>query len=132
MEIRLFGGLEALIDSQPLPPLHSRKGRYLLALLALRHDRETERAWLAGVLWPESAESQALFNLRQCLSDLRHALGAEAERVYSPTPRTLRLLAAHLRRNFCPGTPHPPLGGPLWTGYNLRSYIKFFLGNPHE
>src|SRR5689334_743196 len=91
MEMRLFGPFDVLISGQPLPRLHSRKGHWLLALLALRHDRETERSWLAGTLWPESTEQQALFNLRQCLADLRRALGPESHRLLSPTPRTLRL-----------------------------------------
>src|SRR5262249_12062981 len=35
--------------------------------------------------------SQAAYNLRRSLTDLRHALGREAHRLRSPTPHTLRL-----------------------------------------
>jgi DNA-binding SARP family transcriptional activator len=71
--------------------LRSRTGRYLLAFLALHHDRPLERDWLAGILWPDSTDRHALRNLRQTLTDLRHALGEEARRFLSPTPRSLRL-----------------------------------------
>jgi DNA-binding SARP family transcriptional activator len=49
------------------------------------------RSWLAGVLWPDSPEPRAFTSLRESLKDLRHALGAEAGRLRSPTPRTLCL-----------------------------------------
>src|SRR5947207_14739131 len=89
--IRLFGPFEAQLAGQPLPPLRSRKGEWLLALLVLRHGREVERDWLKGLLWPESREPQASANLRQSLADLRRALGPEAGRLRSPKPRTVCL-----------------------------------------
>lgn len=46
-----------------------------MALLALRQGRETERAWLAATLWPETEESRGRFYLRRTLSELREALG---------------------------------------------------------
>ena len=76
LHIQLMGGFEARIDGKPLPHLRSRKVQWLLALLILRHEQAMDRAWLAGTLWPDSAPSQALYNLRQSLSNLRHALGA--------------------------------------------------------
>jgi predicted ATPase/DNA-binding SARP family transcriptional activator len=57
----------------------------------LRHDREVERGWLAGTLWPESDGTTALTYLRQSLTDLRHALGEASPLLLSPSPRTLRL-----------------------------------------
>lgn len=98
LEIRLFGTFDVLVQGAPIPPLRTSRGQWLLALLALRHDRDTLREWLAGTLWPDSDESHALANLRRSLNDLRHALGNEAERVYSPSTRTLRL---DLRDAFC-------------------------------
>jgi DNA-binding SARP family transcriptional activator len=71
--------------------LPSRKGAYLVALLALRHDREVERSYLAGLLWPDSEQEKALFNLRQTLLHLRQALGSEAWRIAAPARHTLRL-----------------------------------------
>jgi DNA-binding SARP family transcriptional activator len=91
LAIFLFGPFEARVHGAPLPRLRSRKGQWLLALLALRAGATLERAWLAGTLWPDSPETQALASLRMALTDLRGALGAEAGRVSSPTPQTLRL-----------------------------------------
>ena len=71
LEIRLFGPFDVRLDGEPLRPLRSRKGQWILALLALRHDREVARDWLAGTLWPDSDESQALGSLRAGQDELR-------------------------------------------------------------
>ena len=71
LKVCLFGAFDAHVHGQPLPRLRTRRGRWLLALLVLRHDREVERGWLAGTLWPESSERDALRSLRQTLADLR-------------------------------------------------------------
>jgi DNA-binding SARP family transcriptional activator len=89
--IRMLGLLQIERGGVPLPRLRSRKGHWILALLLLRHPGEVERAWLAGTLWPDSPPAQALANLRNSLRDLRRALGSEAHRLLSPTPRTLAL-----------------------------------------
>lgn len=81
-----------------MPALRTRKGQWLLALLALHPEREARRDELAVTLWPDSDESAALANLRRSLNDLRHALSSEAARLLSPTPRTLRL---DLTNAFC-------------------------------
>ncbi len=73
--IRMFGPMAVYVGGIPLPRLRSRKTLDLLALLALRADRSVARNWLAGMLWPDSIESQALAYLRQNLSELRSALG---------------------------------------------------------
>ena len=91
LTIHLFGPFEARVNGMPLPRLRTRKGQWLLALLALRHDRDVERSWLAGTLWPDSDEPQALQSLRMALTDLRRALGAEAPRILAPTNSVLRL-----------------------------------------
>ena len=89
LRLRLFGPFDAWVEGAPLPRLRSRKGQWLLALLALRHGRPVERTWLAAALWPESSESQGLANLRLSLTDLRHAMGPAASRLRAPTPYTL-------------------------------------------
>jgi DNA-binding SARP family transcriptional activator len=89
--LRLFGPLDVRLSGEPLPRLRSRKGQWLLALLTLRHDAEVSRSWLAGLLWPDSSEAQALAGLRNSLMDLRRAMGPEGHRLESPTPATLRL-----------------------------------------
>ena len=90
--MQLFGQPTLSINGKPTEPLRTRKGFWLLALLALRHGRDVERSWLAGTLWADSEESQALYNLRRSLSDLRRVLGAEACCIAAPTPHTLRLV----------------------------------------
>ena len=89
--LNLFGPLEVRVHDTPLARLHSRKGLWLLALLALRQGRTVERDWIVGTLWPESSESQGLYNLRQNLSILRHALDSEGARLCTPTRHTLAL-----------------------------------------
>jgi predicted ATPase/class 3 adenylate cyclase len=83
--------LELLLNGMPLPRLGRRKGHWLLAALVLRQGCEVERSWLAGLLWPESSEREANASLRVTLSHLRGALGPEADRLRSPTLRTLCL-----------------------------------------
>src|SRR4051794_17578111 len=91
MILRLFGDFEVQVDSRPAPPVRYRKSHWLLALLALHRGRELDRAWLSGLLWPDSSGSQALYNLRRSLAELRRVLGPEGQRLGSPTPRTVAL-----------------------------------------
>lgn len=93
--LRLFGPFDMRLKGAPLPALRTRKHQWLLALLALRHDRQVDRDWLAGTLWPESPASQALYNLRRCLSELRRALGAEGERLSASAARSISLTLAN-------------------------------------
>src|SRR5262249_35901799 len=81
--------LAVCLQGTLIPPLRSRKARWLLALLVLRRGRPVERDWLAGLLWPESSQSRALYSLRRRLTDLRRALGDQAARLRAPSPRTL-------------------------------------------
>lgn len=91
LRISLFGPMEVRIGSRLLPRLRSRKGLWLLALLALRAGRPVDRDWLAATLWPECDEAHQRRSLRQSLHDLRLALGPEARRLICDAPRTLRL-----------------------------------------
>jgi predicted ATPase/class 3 adenylate cyclase/DNA-binding SARP family transcriptional activator len=91
LSLSLFGPFEVSLNGVDLPRLRTRKGQWLLALLALRHDTDVKRAWLAGTLWPDSPDSFALASLRKSLTDLRRALGPEAGRLRSPTPDSLSL-----------------------------------------
>jgi non-specific serine/threonine protein kinase len=84
-------GLLGPFQLAPLAERCSRKGEWLLALLVLRRGREADRALLAGMLWPDTSEPQALYNLRRELTRLRRALGDEGERLRSPSPHTLTL-----------------------------------------
>src|SRR5580700_7085757 len=89
LDIRLFGPFDVQMNGEPMPHLRTRKGQWLLALLILRRGVATERSWLAGTLWPDSTEGQAMANLRLSLTDLRSALAEEAVRIKSPTSKEL-------------------------------------------
>src|SRR5947209_19794113 len=91
LAIALLGPFAVRVNGEPLSRLRWRKGEAILALLTLRHDRPVERAWLAGLLWPEAADSQGLATLRRYLTGLRRALGPEAPRLGAPTSATLSL-----------------------------------------
>lgn len=86
-----MGPPEVSVNGRALPRLRTKKGVYLLALLALRKGREVDRTWLASTLWPDSTEAQALSSLRRTLTDLRTALGNQEYRLRSPSPTTLAL-----------------------------------------
>jgi predicted ATPase/DNA-binding SARP family transcriptional activator len=91
MILRLFGDFAVQVESRTAPPVRYRKSHWLLALLALHRGQEVDRAWLSALLWPDSSGSQALYNLRRSLAELRRVLGPEGPRLGSPTPRTLAL-----------------------------------------
>jgi DNA-binding SARP family transcriptional activator len=70
LALQLFGPLEIRLNGCPLPP-PLPQGPLAFRLLTLQAGRPVERSWLAGQLWPDNIESQALANLRTSLNDLR-------------------------------------------------------------
>jgi predicted ATPase/DNA-binding SARP family transcriptional activator/Tfp pilus assembly protein PilF len=91
LAITLFGPIQVWVQGAHAPAFRSRKSLWLLALLTLRAERSVAREWLAGTLWPEAPPRQAFSNLRPIVSDLRHALGPERERLKSPDTNSLLL-----------------------------------------
>ncbi len=73
--LQLLGDYRLFVNGQEWVVWRSRNMRWLLGLLALHRGVPVDRSWLAGTLWPESTEQQALANLRLNLSHLRYALG---------------------------------------------------------
>jgi predicted ATPase/DNA-binding SARP family transcriptional activator len=71
LEICLLGGFGLAREDRPLPGPKSKKGRLLVAHLALHAGRELLRSDLSAHLWPDLSEDKALFNLRQLLSTIR-------------------------------------------------------------
>ena len=71
LRVHLFGGLhlERYGASVGLPA--TRSARLLLAYLLIHADRWHERAFLAGLLWPDAPEADARRRLRQALWRLR-------------------------------------------------------------
>jgi hypothetical protein len=57
--LQLLGPFAACVNGGSLPPLRTRKDAWLLGLLVLHHPRPLDRARLAGLLWPDSADATA-------------------------------------------------------------------------
>jgi DNA-binding SARP family transcriptional activator len=77
LSLSLLGSFQATLDGQPIP-FKSNKVRALLAYLAVETDRPHPREALAGLLWPDWPDRDALNNLRYTLSDLRRVIGDRA------------------------------------------------------
>ena len=75
LSLSLLGPFQVLLDERPVTEFKSIKGRALLAYLAVEADRPHRREVLAGLLWPEWPDRDALSNLRYTLSSLRKAIG---------------------------------------------------------
>jgi DNA-binding SARP family transcriptional activator len=63
------------LDGQPVTDFKSNKVWALLAYLAVEADRLQGREVLAGLLWPDWPDRDALSNLRYSLSNLRRVIG---------------------------------------------------------
>ena len=72
-DIRLFGAIEIRRDGLLLTDFRSQKALVLLAYL-ICENRPVTRDYLAGLAWPEMAQSQALGLLRRSLHDLNSKL----------------------------------------------------------
>jgi DNA-binding SARP family transcriptional activator/predicted ATPase len=74
LSISLLGNLCVTLDGQPITGFKSNKDRALLAYLAIESDHPHRREVLAGLLWPEWPDRDALSNLRFTLSSLRKVI----------------------------------------------------------
>jgi predicted ATPase/DNA-binding SARP family transcriptional activator len=77
--IYLLGAFQVQHNGSTVTRFRGDKVRALLAYLALEADRPHQRSALAGLLWPEQPEEQALRNLSQALVRLRQALGGSED-----------------------------------------------------
>jgi len=75
LALSLLGALEIKVDETPVTDRLYRKGRALLAYLAIEAGRPHRRDSLAALLWPDWPERSARTNLRNTLSDLRAVVG---------------------------------------------------------
>ncbi|MCE7986630.1 MAG: hypothetical protein DYG89_36110 [Caldilinea sp. CFX5] len=73
LELKLLGSPQILLNGQPVTGLSATKSQALLFALAVQ-GRPQSRLALAGLLWPDKPESDALANVRQALYHLRNAL----------------------------------------------------------
>ena len=89
LEIRFLGDFVVKVGGEPFAALNKPRLQSLLAYLILHRDAPQFRYHLAGMLWPDSSEAQALTGPRRRRSH-RHGAGAEglcrpsdpAQRVY--------------------------------------------------
>lgn len=88
LTITLFGPTADIRWGSAPIKARSKKGLWLLALLALQANRPLSREWIAGALWPDSETARE--TLRRTLTDLRAALGPCADRL-DATNQTLCL-----------------------------------------
>ncbi len=77
LEIAVLGPLMIKGDAGQIEGF-SRKAKGLLGYLAAQKGRPVSRERLADLLWPDQASEQARHSLRNCLFELRRALGPSA------------------------------------------------------
>ena len=117
LSLSLLGPFRLMLEGQPGTGFKSNKVRALLAYLAVEADRPHRRDVLAGLLWPDWPNRDALNNLRYALSNLRRVIGdREAKPPFLLITRdTLQFNAAgdyRLAPNS-PGRSLRPHGGPI-------------------
>jgi DNA-binding SARP family transcriptional activator/predicted ATPase len=79
LSLSLLGPFQVTLDGQPVTGFESNKVRALLAYLAVEADRPHRREALAGLLWGDWPDREALGNLRYALSNLRGVIGDRAQ-----------------------------------------------------
>ena len=93
LAISLLGPFQVTLNGEAVTYFASDTARALLAYLAVHPGVEHRRDALAGLLWPEQPDAEALRNLRVALSRLRDAIGdREADAPFlQVTRRTIQL-----------------------------------------
>lgn len=89
LHIQLLGGFQLSLAGRPILAAESASGQALVARLLLHPGAIQPRPHLAFQLWPDSAEAQALSNLRSLLVRLRRAW-PEFDAYIEVSRRTLR------------------------------------------
>ncbi len=74
LTIELLGSMRISRDGEPAIDFEAEAARALLAYLAANAERPVPREVLAGLLWPEWPDADALRNLRTTLYRLRNAI----------------------------------------------------------
>ena len=93
LTISLLGSFQVTLNGEQVAHFGSDTARALLAYLAMHPGTAHRRDALAGLLWPEQPDAEALRNLRVALSRLRDAIGdREADPpLLQSTRRTIQL-----------------------------------------
>jgi TolB-like protein len=137
--LRLLGGFQLFDAAGAAVSLTSRRARGLLALVYLEGEAGVLRERVCGLLWSDRAEDQARASLRQCLFELKTALGPLADELVEAgreritlRPGALASDVARLREGLA--TPDDPaalsglLGaGPLLDGLEIGGLFDDWL-----
>ena len=83
LHVSLLGG-RSIADDEAGIQVHSSHAVALVAFLAAHAGAPQPRQRIAGMFWPDSADAQALTNLRRELHHLRQVLGDERSLVVTP------------------------------------------------
>jgi DNA-binding SARP family transcriptional activator len=75
LSLSCLGPLQVMLGRRPVTGFKSNKVRALLIYLTVEAERPHRREVLAGLLWPEWPDREALSNLRYALSNLRRIIG---------------------------------------------------------
>src|SRR5580765_4500704 len=92
LDLRLLGGFDARLASGAALSVTTRKGRALLAYLAMAPGSSQSREKLASLLWGGASDEQARGSLRQAIAGLRQALKGPATRALVSDVHTVSLL----------------------------------------
>jgi len=84
LRMSLLGEQTLIDDRAGSVQVRSSRAVALVAFLAVHAGSPQPRQRIAGLLWPDSTDAQALTNLRRELHHLRHVLGDEASLVVTP------------------------------------------------
>ncbi len=81
LQIQCFGGFHVQLGEEPIIAFNTDKVRALCIYLATEAGQTFQRSHLAGLLWSDIPEEQALHNLRQAISLLRKALHDQEQKI---------------------------------------------------
>ena len=134
--LSFLGGFQVMLDGHPVTEFKSNKARALLAYLAVEAGRPQRRELLAGLLWPDQRDRDALGNLRYTLFSLRKTLGDRslATPFLSVTHDTIQfnqasdvwLDVAELERLVVDARTRRPAGSDV---ANLTSVLSLYCGS---
>jgi predicted ATPase/DNA-binding SARP family transcriptional activator/tetratricopeptide (TPR) repeat protein len=77
LSVTFFGGFRVHHQGELLTSFGYDKVKALFAYLMVEPGMQVERSVLAGLLWPEQPQENALHSMRQAIFQLRHALGED-------------------------------------------------------
>jgi DNA-binding SARP family transcriptional activator/predicted ATPase len=81
LQIQCFGGFHVQLGEEPIKAFNTDKVRALFIYLVAEFGQKFQRSHLAGLLWSDIPEDQAMHNLRQAISLLRKAIREEDQAI---------------------------------------------------